>query len=594
MNCKFLETLRRLQKHSAESVDYLGQFSEQSSYLHVDRPIQQDLIELLERAANSDQKSLVLLCGSAGDGKSHMLSYLLHGDHKELIDSFKVRNDATESDAPHRTAPETLADALIPFCDEFLDDGGSEKFVVAINLGLLSRFLESDSGRHYSALREYVDQIGVLRAELSNTDNGTSPFFYAIDFSDYQLFTIEDGLIKTDFFDSILDKVFAPIEDNPFYASCVNSCSACPADKSICPVRHNYAYLQQDEVQANVSRLLVEIALRERCVITARAALDYIFDILVAPDFDIAKLSELNTSDPNAFAFKYLQMTTPQLVYSSTATNQLIEKTKQLDPISDDQGKVDELAVRFQASSKFLEEMLPVIADSPYLNVFTSCSGFFPESLKNDRGQAGGIKTSILRFFVRCSYLTGKIDAICDGYKRPECVDEFADLIYRFNTGDENGLKHLKKNLLSKAIEDWNGDYPSGYSLVKTYGDVQILQEIKTVFGSSSNAVAQGNMLTRFRPYVLVRASLVDKKKGPFVDFQVDYNLYLLLKRMEAGYQPTLMDKNLFSGFENSYERLLSQGDKGREVFVARRSKGKQPFLEMNLDEDEEFSVEEC
>lgn len=594
MNCEFLDSLKRLQKHSAESVDYLGQFSEQSNYLHIDRPIQDDLIKMLNDVSSSNHKALVLLCGSAGDGKSHMLSYLLHGEHRELMNAFTIRNDATESDAPNRTAPETLADALVPFDDDHLEDDGQEKIVVAINLGLLSRFLESQPGSSFSKLRKYVDEIGVLKAGLSNTATSESPYFYSIDFSDYQIFTIENGEIKTDFLNALFGKVFEAVASNSFFLKYKDACMSCPADKELCPVHQNYRFLSSKTVQDNISLLLVEVALKERCVITARAALNFIYDLLVAPDFDIDKLSSLNVNSPSSFAPRYLSMTTPQLLFASIGDGQLVSKVRSLDPADEDCGWVDDLSVRFQASSEYIGNMLPAISDGPYANVLASYSGFRPENLRNERSANNKLKSETLRFIVRCAYISGTIEKICENYKRIEHIDEYAKLIYCYNTGDEKGLKAVRRELLSKAIEDWNGNYPGVYSLIKTYGDVQLLQRVVPLFGKSAiDSVFCGDELTKFRPSITIKVSLTSKKDGPFVDFQVDYNLFNLLKKIQDGYQPTLMDKHLFSSFENSYQNLLSQGNKDTDIYLARRSRGKQAFLAMHLDEDEEFSVEE-
>ena len=76
-------------------------------YLHVDRNIQKELLELINEANNSEQSQLVLLCGSVGDGKSHLLAYV-NEEYKEIISNFKIHNDATESFDPSQTEIETL------------------------------------------------------------------------------------------------------------------------------------------------------------------------------------------------------------------------------------------------------------------------------------------------------------------------------------------------------------------------------------------------------------------------------------------------------------------------------------------------------
>ena len=126
-NCRFVDELNRLRKSSSDSIDGIGKFDDFKKYMHVSRSAEEDIIEILHKIETSGKKSLVLLCGSAGDGKSHLLSYLKND--LRLLDNYVVYNDATESSAPSKTAIETLYEALQGFSDENLDlpgdSGGS-------------------------------------------------------------------------------------------------------------------------------------------------------------------------------------------------------------------------------------------------------------------------------------------------------------------------------------------------------------------------------------------------------------------------------------------------------------------------------------
>ena len=69
MACAFIAELSKLRKKSIESVGNVTSFDEFKKYLHVLRPIETELRNLLKKITESNQKTLVLLCGSAGDGK---------------------------------------------------------------------------------------------------------------------------------------------------------------------------------------------------------------------------------------------------------------------------------------------------------------------------------------------------------------------------------------------------------------------------------------------------------------------------------------------------------------------------------------------
>lgn len=155
MSCKFISELRRLSKLSAEAVQNIDSFDPQKKYLHVTRNVETDFKKLIHAVANVNHKQLILVCGSAGDGKSHLLSHLKY-DPQGILADYEIINDATESNAPKETAIQTLAGRIEAFRDDHIHDGGSEKIVLAINLGMLNNFIDSEIGKSFSTLRNYV------------------------------------------------------------------------------------------------------------------------------------------------------------------------------------------------------------------------------------------------------------------------------------------------------------------------------------------------------------------------------------------------------------------------------------------------------
>ena len=97
-NCELVNQLNRLRKSSSDSIDAISRFDDFKKYMHVSRRVEQDLIDILNKVNSGEKKTLVLLCGSAGDGKSHLLSFLKN--EEKLLDNYIVYNDATESSSP--------------------------------------------------------------------------------------------------------------------------------------------------------------------------------------------------------------------------------------------------------------------------------------------------------------------------------------------------------------------------------------------------------------------------------------------------------------------------------------------------------------
>lgn len=225
-NCKFINELNRLRKSSSDSIDNVEKFDQFKSYMHVVRKMEEDLKGLLRKVNASGKKTLVLLCGSAGDGKSHLLSYLKNLDEEHLIDDYFVYNDATESSAPSKTAIETLNEFLSDYRDENLASLG-QNVILAINLGVLSNFIDSKYADHFCTLRKYIENSDILTSRVNNNEYDCESNFQHISFSDYNLYSLSAEGIHADYIEKLLEKVFIADEENLFYKTYSKECLNC-------------------------------------------------------------------------------------------------------------------------------------------------------------------------------------------------------------------------------------------------------------------------------------------------------------------------------------------------------------------------------
>lgn len=231
-NCKFINELNRLRKSSSDSIDNVEKFDQFKSYMHVVRKMEEDLKGLLRKVNASGKKTLVLLCGSAGDGKSHLLSYLKNLDEEHLIDDYFVYNDATESSAPSKTAIETLNEFLSDYRDENLASLG-QNVILAINLGVLSNFIDSKYADHFCTLRKYIENSDILTSRVNNNEYDCESNFQHISFSDYNLYSLSAEGIHADYIEKLLEKVFIADEENLFYKTYSKECLNCSLAKSV-------------------------------------------------------------------------------------------------------------------------------------------------------------------------------------------------------------------------------------------------------------------------------------------------------------------------------------------------------------------------
>ena len=72
---RLITQLRPLCRGSQEAVQSGSTFNELDKYLHVERPIDKEICGCLNEI-QEEGGGILLLVGSAGDGKSHMISYL--------------------------------------------------------------------------------------------------------------------------------------------------------------------------------------------------------------------------------------------------------------------------------------------------------------------------------------------------------------------------------------------------------------------------------------------------------------------------------------------------------------------------------------
>ncbi|MCX0352763.1 DNA phosphorothioation-dependent restriction protein DptF, partial [Clostridium perfringens] len=162
-NC-LIDELGRLKESSKEAVEGLNNFSDFKKYMHIERNVQSKLEELIINASESNKAQLILVCGSVGDGKSHIISYF-KDKYPDIISMFKLHNDATESLEPNQTSMDTLNDVLDEFSDEKIDSS-NQKFILAINLGTLNNFIDSKYGSRFTKLKQFVDKNKILEQTI--------------------------------------------------------------------------------------------------------------------------------------------------------------------------------------------------------------------------------------------------------------------------------------------------------------------------------------------------------------------------------------------------------------------------------------------
>lgn len=554
MSCKFISELRRLSKLSAEAVQNLESFDPLKKYLHVVRNTEADFKHLMTAVSGVTHKQLILVCGSAGDGKSHLLSHLKYNDPDGLLAEYAIINDATESNAPHETAIETLAGRIAPFRDDRIDDGGCEKVVLAINLGMLNNFIDSVQGQNFQGLRNYVLNNNIFNVAGSLQFDRNSVFQH-IDFSDYQLYTLTADGAKSDYLKELFSKVFARNENNPFYNAYMES-SSCP-HHAHCPVRHNFEFLMNPDIQTQLIQRLIEICIKDKLIVTSRDILNLIFDAIASPDFDDKNFWK-TISNPVKFLESYIAYTTPMLVFENNGTSDLIDRMTFHSAQSDNIEYRDQEVLSFYAADDITDAVKSTLGESKYANILLQHNLSTIDNSRDD------LKKYIYKFLMHYQQLadpnTLASDTIYNSFIK--------DLFHSF-AGNRVNLRGLYK-AVHRSIYAWDGVYGNDLICIDDSNDDYCILEKLSVESDVLPGSGEAEIL-QFSPSITVRFK--DEAETGKIRFSIDYSLYKLIMAMQNGYCPTSQDRNVHADFASGVKALSELGSQRTQVIVVSKRK---------------------
>lgn len=555
MACEFIMQLSKLRKSSAESVENTNAFNHFKEYLHVERHVEIELRKLLRSVNEKQGKCLVLLCGSAGDGKSHLISYMKNSDTEGLLDGYELYNDATESSEPTLTSIDTLADKLTNFDDEHYDTADGSKMIIAINLGTLNNFIESEKGKSFIKLRKYVEENDILSSYAQETGYKDNSVFQHVSFADYQVFSLSENGIQTVFLENLLEKVFSQNEDNPFYQSYKKGETNCQLCQR-CPVRHNFEFLSDPKNQQVLIHRIVQAVIIDKTIVATREVLNLLYDLIVHPDFDKQKIS-IGTSVVQ-YLNDYISWTTPMLLNEYEDISPLINAMRSHDVLRNRTAIADEEATRFHSLDNIEKVFEDTAKGTPYiaLNTISNVS------------QLGGIKPELKKIIYR---FIARLKAMEHNLNRSEKeirFEQYLSYLYNQNSGNEKKLAALYEST-KKAVLNWDGEFGGDFICIDESNEHNwILEELKLKAAINKDAPKITGEIKRFSPTISLRYKKDGQDNTKPVTIKIDFALYELISDMKAGYRPTIKDKNRHTDFVSFVQQLIELGNKEERVTI--------------------------
>ena len=568
--CPLVDELKRLKKSSSEAVDNDEEFSPFKMYMHIHRSLEDDLIKKIEQAKERAGKSLILVCGNVGDGKSHVISYLKH-TRISLLDGFIIHNDATESRSPNRDEKEELAMVLHNFRDDCIANDSDDKIIVAINLGVLSNFIDSEKGkgREFSKLAEYVNSNNILIDNIVGESPEQNSCFFHINFGDYHIFRLNSGKIDSPYIEEVIERIVCESNDNPFFQG-YKRCSECSVDH--CPVKANFEMLQNKKVVSGLINILIETIVKDKVILSTRELLDFFYDIIVHPDFNKAKLLK----SKNRFE-QFIKYCLPSLMYEHEEASMLLSHLTKYDFINQRTELFDGITTRFNTTDKLTEMFESYIDVNSISNqifsfdIDTLCEGSASKSKE--------LKKLLFALFTRLCKITPKKSDF--SIVNEEFNEFIADLYYSIR----QDIKKLQKIYITveKCIYEWNGG-SYGSRCINLRSDVEgyiVSTELDLEPDLSGfKSIIPDEQFDKFPSYInLVFTKKKEKDKSATIS--IDYDLYKMLKLVESGYRPSAKDNNRYIGFLTFINRLAEFSGFDEEILI-------QSYIR---DEDKQFNL---
>lgn len=571
-----IQELSKLKESSKEAVEGLNTFSKFKKYMHVNRDAQNELQDIILEANKAEKAQLILVCGSVGDGKSHIISYFKN-KYPDVMGNFTLHNDATESLEPNKTSMDTLNDILDNFSDEKIETS-TEKLILAINLGTLNNFIDSEYGKRFTVLQKYVESKKILEKSIIENRFDSSSNIQFINFSDYNLYTLKDGKVQSKYIKELINKITNPSEVNDFYNSYKENCSNCK-NKDKCPIKANYELISEDNVQNAIVDLLVQCIIKKKIIISTRALLNFMYDLIIARSYIDVNSPMFKDKIGKLKNEEYINSLTPNIIFDHKELSFIFNALSTLDPLNVRNEKVDDFIIKFNNSTELIQ----------FFDQYIDYPREYIEKINNvnfDELEGRRIKSNLLKLFIRSYYLCGKGDLFS---LNDEVYENFIKYLYFWNKGDKAKLIGLYGEI-KDGILKWNGEAEKNHINIfvgKTQVKYKVSEKLELKADTSSLPINKDSELIKFLTEMEIRY------KGDNLDtscsIDIDYSLYDLLIRVGNGYRPNKKDKNNFIKFIEFINKIECAGSQNNQLTFT--EKNREENKKYRLEFDEEFEI---
>ncbi|MCG7384380.1 DNA phosphorothioation-dependent restriction protein DptF [Paenibacillus sp. ACRRY] len=580
-NIHFIDVLKRCKQSSKEAVENLEGFSEFKKYMHVQRPVEKELEHHINDANQSNQAQLILVCGGVGDGKSHILSFL-KDKYAFLTDSdrFYLHNDATESFSPRKTSIETLAEVLKPFSDEEIGKEQKMNIVLAINLGALNNFIDADEGKKFTRLKDYVHAKKIMDSVLIEEESVDDHIFKYVNFSDYHMYELTENGPKSSYIKGILQKITQKSDYNPFYQAYLREKNDYSEITQKNPIIQNYELLQHDDIQEKIIDLLIQSMVKEKLIISTRALLDFIYNILVPSSMDNVEHEKLMELIEDQDFQSYTACLLPFQLFDREDASTIHQAINHINPTQYRTEMLDQHLIDFKSrkDGAYLFSQYIDVNRAPYF-----AKSLVPNSpWKSEDKKNNLFKNDLIKLFVYLYYL---IPREPHNSFEDQVYNQYMNYLFHWNRKSWSKLSKLYREDVRDAIYKWNGEGHGGLIYVQI-GQPQThyyaLRKLEIEPALERVDPRQEETLMKFLPMLTIAFR---PKGGEPVEIDIDFSLYSLLIRIKNGYRPNKKDKFQFIKFVEFIDQLSSKGNDKNELIFESKKFGKSQRYRLTYDD---------
>jgi len=542
--------LQRFKQSSKEAVENIEEFNSFKQYMHVERPFEKELVNILRGIKEKNTPTLVMVCGSVGDGKSHLISFV-KSKYPDLFTDVKIHNDATESFSPTQTSMDTLKIELNSFSDSKLGEAGSNDIVIAINLGTLSNFLNSTYSSEFTKLKSFVEEQKIIEDEQSSYEVEHASLFKFINLSDYHLYELTSNGVESSLQKSLLEKVVGESEGNPFYHAFESSCQSCEV-RDTCPIVKNYMLLQKPSVQNAIIEQISELIIKYKVIISARTYLDFLYRILVHERFDqLESVEKVIKEIKQQTDLEYISALLPNLFYEYGKRSEVFSNLEYIQPDTIRLSEVDDLILNFFNTNDLQSIFFRYLKEDVLkeMNIDTVLGNFNSKQKE--------LRLVLFHTLLRFNLFLSEESSI---EIRDNVYAQYVSYLYHWNKNNVMGIRDLYKDVIN-SIYNWNGKADKG-KINRFIGRNQLKYTISQGLVVEPNITVgqrrNEEKLDRFLNYINLEFKV--ENSNAIHTIKIDYNLFELITKIKFGYRPNNFDKNNFISFVDFVEKIIKEG----------------------------------